>query len=67
MRAVEITAFGDPQVLKLGVRPVPEAGQGELCIRVVASGVNRPDVVQRKGHYAPPLVPLIFLVWKWLV
>ena len=54
MRAVEITAFGDPQVLKLGVRPVPEAGQGELCIRVVASGVNRPDVVQRKGHYAPP-------------
>ena len=54
MRAVEITAFGDPQVLKLGDRPVPQAGQGELCIRVAASGVNRPDVIQRKGHYAPP-------------
>ena len=54
MRAVEITAFGDPQVLKLGERPVPQAGQGELCIRVAASGVNRPDVIQRKGHYAPP-------------
>ena len=54
MRAVEITAFGDPQVLKLGERAVPQAGQGELCIRVAASGVNRPDVIQRKGHYAPP-------------
>ncbi len=54
MRAVEITAFGDPQVLKLGERPVPQAGAGELCIRVAASGVNRPDVIQRKGHYAPP-------------
>ncbi|MFG5776767.1 NAD(P)H-quinone oxidoreductase [Comamonas sp. J-3] len=54
MRAVEITAFGDPQVLKLGERPVPQAGQGELCIHVTASGVNRPDVIQRKGHYAPP-------------
>ena len=54
MRAVEITAFGDPQVLKLGERPVPQAGPGELCIRVAASGVNRPDVIQRKGHYAPP-------------
>ena len=54
MRAVEITAFGDPQVLKLGERPMPQAGQGELCIRVAASGVNRPDVIQRKGHYAPP-------------
>ena len=54
MQAVEITAFGDPQVLKLGERPVPQAGQAELCIRVAASGVNRPDVIQRKGHYAPP-------------
>lgn len=54
MQAVEITAFGDPQVLKLGERPVPQAGQGELCIRVAASGVNRPDVIQRKGHYASP-------------
>lgn len=54
MRAVEMNGFGEPGVLKLGERPVPQAGQGELCIHVAASGVNRPDVLQRKGHYAPP-------------
>ncbi|QIL83931.1 NAD(P)H-quinone oxidoreductase [Diaphorobacter sp. HDW4A] len=54
MRAVEITAFGPPEGLKLGERPLPDAGKGELLIRVLASGVNRPDVIQRKGHYAPP-------------
>ena len=54
MQAVEITAFGAPEVLRLGERPVPMAGGGELLIRVAASGVNRPDVLQRKGHYAPP-------------
>lgn len=54
MQAVEITAFGAPEVLRLGERPVPMAGVGELLIRVAASGVNRPDVLQRKGHYAPP-------------
>ena len=35
-------------------RPVPQAGAGEALIRVAASGVNRPDVVQRQGHYPPP-------------
>ena len=54
MRAVEITSFGAPEVLRLGERPLPVPGAGELLIRVAASGVNRPDVVQRKGHYAPP-------------
>ena len=54
MRAVEITAFGGPEVLRLGDRPVPQAGDGELLIRVAASGINRPDVLQRLGHYAPP-------------
>lgn len=54
MRAVEITSFGPPDVLRLGVRAQPVAGAGELLIRVSASGINRPDVVQRKGHYAPP-------------
>lgn len=54
MRAVEITSFGGPEVLRLGERPVPQAGAGELLIRVAASGVNRPDVLQRMGHYAPP-------------
>ena len=54
MRAVEITAFGAPEVLRLGERPMPHAGEGEALIRVSASGINRPDVLQRLGHYAPP-------------
>ena len=54
MRAVEITSFGAPDVLRLGERPVPQAAAGELLIRVSASGINRPDVLQRLGHYAPP-------------
>lgn len=54
MHAVELTAFGGPEVLRLGQRPLPVAGVGELLIRVAASGINRPDVLQRKGHYAPP-------------
>ncbi|MBS0291137.1 MAG: NAD(P)H-quinone oxidoreductase [Proteobacteria bacterium] len=54
MHAVEIAAFGPPDGLRLVERPLPQAGAGELLIRVAASGVNRPDVLQRKGHYAPP-------------
>lgn len=54
MLAVEITAPGGPDVLRLGERPVPQPGSGELLIRVAASGINRPDVLQRMGHYAPP-------------
>lgn len=54
MQAVEIAAFGPPEGLRLGERPVPRPGPGELLIRVAASGVNRPDVLQRKGNYAPP-------------
>jgi NADPH:quinone reductase len=54
MKAIEIIAFGEPQVLRLGERPMPTAGSGELLIRVSASGVNRPDVLQRMGHYPVP-------------
>lgn len=54
MQAIEITAFGGPDVLRPAERPVPVAGAGEGLLRVSASGVNRPDVLQRKGHYAPP-------------
>ncbi|AVS61344.1 NAD(P)H-quinone oxidoreductase [Paracidovorax avenae] len=54
MRAVEIAGSGGPEVLHLAERPVPRPGAGELLIRVAASGINRPDVLQRKGHYAPP-------------
>ena len=54
MQAVEISAFGGPQVLRLAERPLPVAGEGELLLRVLASGVNRPDVLQRTGAYPPP-------------
>lgn len=54
MQAVEISAFGAPDVLRLTQRPVPVAGAGEVLIRVRASGVNRPDVLQRSGAYPPP-------------
>ena len=54
MKAIEITCHGAPDVLRLGERPVPVAGPGELRIRVSASGVNRPDVLQRKGLYPVP-------------
>jgi len=54
MQAVEISAFGGPEVLRLSERPVPVAGAGEVLIRVSASGVNRPDVLQRTGNYPVP-------------
>ena len=54
MKAIEITAPGKPDVLRLTERPRPEAGAGEALIRVAASGVNRPDVLQRKGLYPVP-------------
>ncbi len=54
MRAIEITRFGAPDVLVECQRPEPQPGPGELLIEVSASGINRPDVLQRKGAYAPP-------------
>ena len=54
MRAIAITSFGAPEVLVETQRPDPQPSQGELLVRVTASGVNRPDVLQRKGAYAPP-------------
>ena len=54
MKVIEIAAFGAPDVLRLGERPVPVPGVGELLIRVSASGVNRPDVLQRTGNYPVP-------------
>ncbi|MEO8250196.1 MAG: NAD(P)H-quinone oxidoreductase [Burkholderiales bacterium] len=54
MKAVEITSFGAPDVLKLTERPDPKADAGEVLIRVAASGVNRPDVLQRTGNYPVP-------------
>jgi NADPH:quinone reductase len=54
MKAVEITSYGQPDVLRLGERPDPVAGAGEVLIRVTASGINRPDVLQRTGNYPVP-------------
>ena len=54
MRAIEITAPGKPEVLRETERPTPAFGAGEALIRVAASGINRPDVLQRKGLYPVP-------------
>ncbi|HEX7637457.1 MAG TPA: NAD(P)H-quinone oxidoreductase, partial [Burkholderiaceae bacterium] len=54
MRAVEIAGHGGPEMLRAVTRPRPVAGAGEALVRVAASGVNRPDVLQRKGHYPAP-------------
>lgn len=54
MKAVEISSFGPPDVLRLTDRPDPVPGAGEVLIEVAASGVNRPDVLQRQGHYPAP-------------
>ncbi|PPA76504.1 NAD(P)H-quinone oxidoreductase [Achromobacter spanius] len=54
MHAVEISRPGGPEVLVPVERPTPEPGAGEVLIKVSAAGINRPDVFQRKGNYAPP-------------
>jgi putative PIG3 family NAD(P)H quinone oxidoreductase len=54
MRAVEIAKPGGPEVLRIAERPVPTPGAGEVLVKVVAAGVNRPDVLQRLGKYPPP-------------
>jgi len=54
MHIVEISSPGAPDVLRPAQRPVPQAGAGELLIRVSASGINRPDVLQRTGNYPVP-------------
>ena len=54
MIAIEIREPGGPEVLVPVERPRPEPGSGEVLIRVAAAGVNRPDVMQRRGQYAPP-------------
>lgn len=54
MRAIVAPHPGGPEVLTLVERPVPTPGAGEILIKVTAAGVNRPDVLQRLGGYAPP-------------
>ncbi len=54
MHAIEITRPGAADVLQPTERAIPRPGPGEVLIKVAASGVNRPDVFQRQGNYAPP-------------
>jgi NADPH2:quinone reductase len=54
MRYIDMAGHGGPEVLILGTGPVPRPGEGEVLIQVAAAGVNRPDVLQRTGNYAPP-------------
>src|SRR5579872_4529373 len=54
MRAIEITTPGPPGVLVETERPLPSPAAGEVLVKVGAAGVNRPDVMQRMGHYPPP-------------
>ena len=54
MTAIEISKPGGPEVLKPCQRPVPTPAPGEVLLKVAYAGVNRPDVVQRKGLYPPP-------------
>lgn len=54
MNFIQIEKHGDPDVLKLSSQSVPDPGLDEVLIRVEAAGVNRPDIMQRKGLYPPP-------------
>src|SRR6185436_9229932 len=55
MRVVKIAQPGGPEVLQLDERPRPEPGPGQLVVKVRSSGLNRADLLQRRGHYpAPP-------------
>lgn len=54
MTVIGTTGAGGPEVLVPETRPLPEAGPGEVLLRVTAAGVNGPDLVQRRGHYPPP-------------
>ena len=54
MTAIDPDVAGGPDVLLSVQRPVPTPGSGDVLIRVAAAGVNRPDVLQRKGGYPPP-------------
>ena len=54
MTAIAISKPGEPEVLVPEERAVPQPVEGELLVKVAAAGVNRPDVMQRKGLYPPP-------------
>ncbi|MDR0945642.1 MAG: NAD(P)H-quinone oxidoreductase [Bifidobacteriaceae bacterium] len=54
MRAIVVEQPGGPEQMRIGEAPTPEAGRGEVRLKVVAAGVNRADLLQCQGHYPPP-------------
>ena len=54
MRFVDLPSFGGPEVMTIGKRPLPVAGEGQVLVRAEAIGVNRPDIAQRQGSYPAP-------------
>jgi putative PIG3 family NAD(P)H quinone oxidoreductase len=54
MRFIDITQPGGPEALRVAEAPMPVPGPGEVLIRVAAAGLNRADILQRKGYYPPP-------------
>jgi NADPH2:quinone reductase len=54
MTCIAIREPGGPDVLVASEQPLPSPGDGEILVKVIAAGVNRPDVMQRQGHYPPP-------------
>ena len=54
MKHIEISQFGDPDVLQLTEGDAPVPGENQVLVRVAAAGINRPDVMQRQGKYPPP-------------
>ena len=54
MRTIEITQSGAPSVLQLGERDIPTPSDTQILVKVIAAGVNGPDIMQRKGLYPPP-------------
>ena len=54
MKAIVNDSFGGPEVMRVASVPEPTPGPGQVLVRVAATSVNRPDVVQRQGNYPPP-------------
>jgi NADPH2:quinone reductase len=54
MQAILLDGYGGPEVMRLGGAERPRPGAGQIVIRVVATSVNRPDIIQRQGNYPPP-------------
>ncbi|HAD03259.1 MAG TPA: NADPH:quinone oxidoreductase, partial [Desulfuromonas sp.] len=54
MKAVLLSGFGGSEVMKLGEVERPVAAEGQVLVKVVATSINRPDLVQRMGNYPPP-------------